>query len=70
MAMVSLQLGIINLLPIPVLDGGHVFVLLLEGVLRRDLSMQVKERLMQAGFIFLVTLMGVVISMDLIKRVG
>ena len=67
MALVSLQLGILNLLPIPVLDGGHIFVLLLEGVLRRDFSMQVKERLMQVGFLFLVTVMGVVISIDLIK---
>ena len=69
MALVSLQLGILNLLPIPVLDGGHVFVLLLEGVLRRDFSMSVKERLIQVGFLFLVTLMGVVISIDLIKNV-
>jgi len=68
MAVVSLQLGIINLLPIPVLDGGHIFVLLLEGVIRRDLSMQLKERLMQFGFILLVTLMGVVISLDVIKN--
>jgi regulator of sigma E protease len=68
MAMISLQLGILNLLPIPVLDGGHIFVLLLEGVLRRDFSMQVKERLIQVGFLFLITLMGVVISIDLIKN--
>jgi membrane-associated protease RseP (regulator of RpoE activity) len=43
-------------------------VLLLEGVIRRDLSMQLKERLMQFGFILLVTLMGVVISLDVIKN--
>jgi regulator of sigma E protease len=69
MGVVSLQLGVINLLPIPVLDGGHIFVLLVEGILRRDLSMQVKERMMQVGFLFLITLMGVVISMDIIKNV-
>lgn len=69
MGVVSLQLGIINLLPIPVLDGGHIFVILVEGILRRDLSLRVKERLMQAGFIFLVTLMGVVLSIDIIKNV-
>ena len=68
MAMVSLQLGILNLLPIPVLDGGHIFVLLLEGVLRRDFSMQIKERMMQVGFLFLITLMGVILSMDIIKN--
>jgi len=69
MGVVSLQLGVINLLPIPVLDGGHIFVLLVEGILRRDLSLQVKERMMQVGFLFLITLMGVVISMDIIKNV-
>ncbi|MGD8377444.1 MAG: RIP metalloprotease RseP, partial [Acidobacteriota bacterium] len=69
MALVSLQLGVLNLLPIPVLDGGHIFVLLLEGILRRDFTLAVKERLIQAGFLFLVTLMGVVISVDVIKNV-
>jgi regulator of sigma E protease len=68
MAFISLNLGIFNLLPIPVLDGGHIFVLLIEGVLRRDLSMQVKERIMVVGFVFLVTLMGLVISFDLMKH--
>lgn len=68
MAFISLNLGIFNLLPIPVLDGGHVFVLLIEGILRRDLTMQVKERIMVVGFIFLVTLMGVVISFDIMKH--
>ncbi len=70
MAFISLNLGIFNLLPIPVLDGGHIFVLLIEGILRRDLSMQAKERLMLVGFVFLVTLMGLVISFDIIKRIG
>ncbi len=68
MAFISLNLGIFNLLPIPVLDGGHVFVLLIEGILRRDLTMQVKERIMVVGFIFLVTLMGLVISFDIMKH--
>lgn len=68
MAFISLNLGIFNLLPIPLLDGGHVFVLLIEGILRRDLSLQIKERIMVVGFIFLVTLMGVVISFDIIKH--
>src|SRR5439155_7319030 len=45
MAMISLQLGIMNLLPIPVLDGGHIMILLIEGAARRDLSLRVKERI-------------------------
>lgn len=67
MALVSLQLGIVNLLPIPVLDGGHVFILAIEGVLRRDLSMAVKERMMQVGLVLLLLLMGTVISLDIYK---
>jgi len=68
MAMVSLQLGIINLLPIPVLDGGHVFILLIEGLIRRDLSMKIKERVMQFGFILLLLIMGGVLYLDVYKN--
>lgn len=67
MAFISLQLGILNLLPIPVLDGGHIFILLVEGIARRDLSMMVKERVMQVGFVLLLLLMGTVISLDIYK---
>ena len=67
MALISLQLGLLNLLPIPILDGGHLAVILFEGIIRRDLSLRVKERMMQIGFILLVTLMAVVITFDVIK---
>ena len=67
LAFVSLQLGIINLLPIPMLDGGHIFILLVEGVMRRDLSVVLKERVMQAGLIFLLLFAGVVIYFDIVK---
>ncbi len=67
MALVSLQLGVINLLPIPVLDGGHIFILLIEGIMRRDLSMKIKERVLQFGFIMLLLLMGGVIFLDIDK---
>ena len=63
----SLQLGILNLMPIPVLDGGHILILGVEGVLRRDLSEQIKERVMQVGFVFLLAFMGVVIVLDIVK---
>lgn len=69
MAMISLQLGVMNLLPIPVLDGGHIMILLIEGVARRDLSLQVKERIQQVGFAVLATLMIVVIYNDVISNV-
>ncbi len=69
MAMISLQLGIMNLLPIPVLDGGHIMILLIEGIARRDLSLRVKERIQQAGFAVLATLMLVVLYNDVISNV-
>ena len=67
-AFVSLQLGIINLFPIPPLDGGHLFTLTIEGILRRDLSTALKERVMQAGLILLLLFMGTVIYFDISKN--
>lgn len=67
LAFVSLQLGILNLLPIPVLDGGHILILCVEGVLRRDLSEVVKERVMQAGLVFLLLFFSAIIYFDVIK---
>jgi regulator of sigma E protease len=69
LAFLSLNLGILNLLPIPVLDGGHLFFLAVEGMRRRDLSMALKERLLQAGFAALITLMAVVLFFDFLKNV-
>jgi len=69
MAMISLQLGIMNLLPIPVLDGGHIMIILVEGVARRELSLRVKERIQQVGFAVLAALMIVVLYNDVISNV-
>ncbi len=63
----SLQLGILNLLPIPVLDGGHILILGIEGLLRRELSETIKERVMQVGFVFLLAFMGIIIWLDILK---
>ncbi len=67
MSMISLNLGVLNLMPIPVLDGGHILILLLEGVARRDFSLQVKEKLLMAGFVVLMALMVTVIYNDLTR---
>jgi regulator of sigma E protease len=67
MAMLSLNLGLINLLPIPVLDGGHIFIMTVEGLVRRDLSLKMKERLMLAGFVVLMMLMVTVMYNDLAR---
>jgi regulator of sigma E protease len=68
MAAISLQLGIFNLLPIPVLDGGHLFLLSVEGAVRRDFSLRVKERILQVGFLMIVALLVVVLYNDLAKN--
>jgi len=63
----SLQLGILNLLPIPVLDGGHILILGVEAVMRRELSEKLKERGMQAGLVFLLVFMTVIVYLDVMK---
>jgi regulator of sigma E protease len=67
MAMISLNLGLLNLMPIPVLDGGHIAILALEGVSRRDFSMKVKEKMLLGGFVLLLMLMVTVIYNDLMR---
>jgi regulator of sigma E protease len=67
MATISLNLGLVNLLPIPVLDGGHIFIMALEGVARRDFSVKVKEKMLLAGFVVLMMLMVTVIYNDLTR---
>jgi regulator of sigma E protease len=67
MAMISLNLALLNLLPIPVLDGGHIAILALEGVARRDLSARVKERILIAGAALIVLLMVTVIYNDVAR---
>jgi regulator of sigma E protease len=67
MAMISLNLGLLNLMPVPVLDGGHITILALEGLSRRDFSMRVKEKMLIAGFVLLLMLMVTVIYNDLAR---
>jgi regulator of sigma E protease len=66
-AAISLNLGIFNLLPIPILDGGVILLLLIEGSMRRDISMRIKERIYQAAFVFLVLFAVMVIYNDIAK---
>jgi regulator of sigma E protease len=69
LGLVSLQLGVFNLLPIPILDGGVLALLLIEGIIGRDLSLGIKEKIDQVGFVFLILLMGFVVFNDLSKIV-
>ena len=67
LASISLNLGLLNLMPIPVLDGGHILILLLEGIARRDFSIRIKERMLIGGFVLLMLLMVTVIYNDLTR---
>jgi regulator of sigma E protease len=73
LAFLSLNLGIFNLLPIPVLDGGAIFILLIEGVLATvgmKLSLRVRDRIQQVGFVMVLLLMVFVITNDVLKMVS
>jgi regulator of sigma E protease len=67
MASISLNLGLLNLLPIPVLDGGHMAIMGMEAIARRDFSMAVKEKMLFAGFVVIMALMVTVIYNDLTR---
>ena len=67
MASISLNLGLLNLMPIPILDGGHILIMALEGIARRDFSAQVKEKMLLAGFVLILLLMVTVIYNDLTR---
>lgn len=67
MAAISLNLAIFNLFPIPIMDGGVILLLLIEGVMRRDISTRIKERIYQAAFVFLILFAAVVIYNDIAK---
>jgi len=66
-AAISLNLGIFNLLPIPILDGGVILLLFVESLMGHDISLQIKERIYQAAFVFLVLFAVMVIYNDLAK---
>lgn len=67
MAMISLNLALLNLMPVPMLDGGQITILLLEGVARRDMSARVKERIMMAGAVLILLLMVTVLYNDVAR---
>jgi regulator of sigma E protease len=68
MALISLSIAMLNLMPIPILDGGQIFILLVEGVIRRDLSLDLKETVAKVGIVMILALMVTVIVFDLIRN--
>jgi regulator of sigma E protease len=67
MVLISVNLGILNLLPIPILDGGNILLLALEGIRRRDFSLAFKERFVQVGLVFLLVLFAYVMYNDVVR---
>jgi regulator of sigma E protease len=67
MVLISVNLGILNLLPIPILDGGNILLLTLEGIRRRDFSLAFKERFVQVGLVFLLVLFAYVMYNDVMR---
>jgi len=67
MAMISVSIALLNLMPIPMLDGGQITILLVESTMRRDLSFKIKEMIAQVGFVLIILLMLTVIYFDLVK---
>jgi regulator of sigma E protease len=70
MVVISVNLGILNLLPIPILDGGNILLLGVEGIMRRDLSLSFKERFVQVGLVFLLVIFAVVMYNDILRRLS
>ena len=64
-AMISVNLGLINILPIPGLDGGHVFIALIEGIIRKELPLQIKYSIQFIGFVLIMSLFVLVIYNDI-----
>jgi regulator of sigma E protease len=67
MVLISVNLGVLNLLPIPILDGGNILLLAIEGLMRRDLSLTFKERFVQVGLVFLLVLFAYVMYNDVVR---
>jgi len=68
LSLISLSIGIMNLLPIPLLDGGRIALLLVEAVRGRELEQRTKEWILQAGFVSIVVLMAVILFLDIVKK--
>jgi len=69
MAMIGVNLAVLNLLPIPPLDGGHILMLFIEGTIRRDLSIRVKERFVTVSMVFLLLVFAVVMYNDVSRLI-
>ena len=69
MGLISTSIALLNLMPVPVLDGGQIFILLIESLRRKDLSLRIKEAINMVGFALIILLMVAVLYFDLVKNV-
>jgi len=69
-ALISVNLAILNLLPIPALDGGHIFFFLFEAVTRRPVSLATREKAQQVGMVLLILLMVFIFYNDIARLLG
>ena len=69
MALIGVNLAVLNLLPIPPLDGGHILMLFIEGTMRRDLSVRVKERFVTVSVVFLLLVFAIVMYNDVLRLI-
>ena len=67
MALISVNLGIVNIMPIPILDGGVILLLVIESLMGRDLSLRMKERIVQASVVFILMVLVIVLYNDVVK---
>jgi regulator of sigma E protease len=70
LGLISLQLGIFNLLPLPILDGGHLTIIGIETAIRRDFSIRLKEKILEIGFYMLLVLIVIVFANDIVKWIN
>ena len=70
MAVLSVNLGILNLFPIPILDGGNILLLAMEGIRRRDFNLAFKERFIQVGLVVLLVLFAYVMYNDVVRAIA
>lgn len=67
LALLSLSLAIINIMPFPVLDGGHLIIILIEGITKREIPIKVKVAIQNTGFVLLLLLMAFIIYNDIVN---
>jgi regulator of sigma E protease len=69
-ALISINLGVLNLLPIPILDGGHLVFFTLEGLMGRPVNLKMQEMAQQVGIVALISLMAFAFYNDLVRLLG